>query len=211
MGGQVCAAIKRLYVHEAIYDQMVTALSRLADKATPLPEEEGGTLVPVTTGPQYERVCELTNDALANGAKAVAGGRPISGSGYFFPATILTNVGSGIRVVDEEQFGPILPVMSFTDVDEVVQRANATEYGLCGSVWTADVQQGAAIADRLECGTTWVNHHADVGPHIPFGGTKHSGIGRSNGRPGLDAYCELQTQYVYKSAERVTVGASAES
>jgi acyl-CoA reductase-like NAD-dependent aldehyde dehydrogenase len=206
MGGQVCAAVKRLYVHESIFDEMVSELAQLADAAKPLPEEEGGTLVPITTGPQYERVCELANDAIAHGAIAVSGGKAVNGSGFFFPATILTNVGPGVRVVDEEQFGPLLPVMSFSDIDDAVRLANSTEFGLCGSVWTSDLARGAAIADRLECGTTWVNHHADIAPYIPFGGMKHSGIGRSNGAPGLDAYCELQTQFLYKSPDRVGPG-----
>jgi acyl-CoA reductase-like NAD-dependent aldehyde dehydrogenase len=206
MGGQVCAAIKRLYVHESIYDEMVSALSTLADQAVAAPADEGGTLIPMTTRPQYDRVRSILEDALAHGAKAAAGGLPTRAEGYFFPATILTNVDNGMQVVDQEQFGPLLPVIPFSDVDVAVAEANATDYGLCGSVWTADIETGEALAARLECGTTWVNNHAEVSPHIPFGGTKHSGIGRNGGTPGLDAYADLQTQYVYKSKDRVLPG-----
>jgi acyl-CoA reductase-like NAD-dependent aldehyde dehydrogenase len=202
-GGQVCAAIKRLYVHEAIYDSMVAELTHLAEQAVAAPEEEGGTVIPVTTRPQFDRVQMLLEDALAHGAKPVAGGAVTRSDGYFFPPTILTNVGPGIRVVDEEQFGPILPVLPFSDVDDAIAQANATDFGLCGSVWTSDIELGQRLADRLVCGTTWVNNHAEVDPRIPFGGVKHSGIGRNSGHAGLDSYSELQTQYVYKSPSRV--------
>jgi acyl-CoA reductase-like NAD-dependent aldehyde dehydrogenase len=205
-GGQVCAAIKRLYVHESIFDEVVRALADLADQSVAAPDEDGGTLGPMTTKPQYERVHMLVEDAVAHGATVVAGGTPSRSEGYFLPATILTNVSPGMRVVDEEQFGPVLPVMSFRDVNDAVAQANATEYGLGGSVWTSDIGMGEAIAARLECGTTWINHHAEVAPHIPMGGMKQSGIGRAGGVQGTDAYAELQTQYVYKKSDRVLVG-----
>jgi acyl-CoA reductase-like NAD-dependent aldehyde dehydrogenase len=208
MGGQVCAAIKRLYVHQSIYDDMVGALARLADAAVAAPEADGGTLIPLTTRPQYDRVRMLLADALSEGAHAAAGGGPTDagGGGYFIPATILTEVKPGMKVVDEEQFGPVLPVIAFTDVDDAIAAANATDFGLCGSIWTADIPTGEALAARLECGTSWVNSHAEIAPHIPFGGSKHSGVGRSGGTPGIDGYAELQTQYVYKASDRVTGG-----
>jgi len=203
-GGQVCAAIKRLYVHESILDEMVAALTELADAALPAPEEEGGTFGPLTTRPQYDRVRMLIEDAVAHGAKVAAGGEAVRHDGYFLPPTILTGVGPGVRVVDEEQFGPVLPVLPFSEVDDAVAQANATDYGLSGSVWTSDIAVGEAVAARLECGTTWVNSHAEIAPHIPMGGFKHSGIGRAGGRPGIDAYAELQTQYVYKDPQRAS-------
>jgi acyl-CoA reductase-like NAD-dependent aldehyde dehydrogenase len=203
MSGQVCAAIKRLYVHESIYQDMVDALVRRAEAAIPAPESEGGTFAPMATRPQYDRVRMLLSDALAQGARS--SGREVlpTSTGYFIPPTILTDVKPGMKVVDEEQFGPVLPVMSFRDVNDAIRAANATEYGLCGSIWTADVETGAELAGRLECGTAWVNNHAEVAPHVPFGGTKQSGVGRNCGTPGIDAYAELQTRYVYKSADRV--------
>jgi acyl-CoA reductase-like NAD-dependent aldehyde dehydrogenase len=204
MSGQVCAAIKRLYVHESIYQDMVDALVRRADAAVAAPETSGGTFGPLTTRPQYDRVRMLLADALSHGAHAASGAVQPTSRGYFMAPTILTDAKAGMKVVDEEQFGPVLPVMSFRDVDEAIEAANATEYGLCGSVWTADIETGAALAARLDCGTAWVNGHAEVAPHVPFGGTKLSGIGRNCGTPGIDGYAELQTRYVYKSADRVS-------
>jgi acyl-CoA reductase-like NAD-dependent aldehyde dehydrogenase len=204
MSGQVCAAIKRLYVHESIYSAMVDALVRRARAAVAAPESEGGTFGPLTTRPQYERIRMLLDDAISQGARAATGAVSVRATGHFFAPTILTDVKPGMKVVDEEQFGPLLPVMSFRDVDDAIEAANATDYGLCGSVWTADIARGAELAARLECGTAWVNNHAEVAPHVPFGGTRLSGIGRNCGVPGIDAYAELQTRYVYHSAKRVT-------
>ena len=203
MSGQVCAAIKRLYVHESIYQEMVDALTRRAEAAVPAPEAEGGTFAPLTTRPQYDRIRMLLDDALAHGARAATGSAQPTSRGYFIAPTIITDAKPGMKVVDEEQFGPLLPVMSFGDVEDAIEAANATEYGLCGSIWTSDIETGAELASRLECGTSWVNNHAEVAPHVPFGGTKSSGIGRNGGVPGLDGYAELQTRYVYKSADRV--------
>ncbi|HEY6788520.1 MAG TPA: aldehyde dehydrogenase family protein [Trebonia sp.] len=203
MSGQTCAAVKRLYVHRSIYQAMVDELAGYAQLAVAGPAKDGGTVGPLVTRPQFERVSELVRDALDHGAVAAAGGAPAGGNGYYFAPTILTGVGPGVRIVDEEQFGPVLPVIPFDDVEEALAAANATEYGLCGSVWTSDIERGQELADRLQCGTAWVNNHTEVAPHIPFGGVKSSGVGRSGGRPGIDAYSSLQTQIIYKSAERV--------
>jgi acyl-CoA reductase-like NAD-dependent aldehyde dehydrogenase len=194
--GQICAATKRVYVHESIYDAMVDELAGLA-------REQTDSMGPLSTRPQYERVKMLVEDALEHGGKAVTGGEPADRPGYFYPATIMTDVGQGVRIVDEEQFGPVLPVIPFRDVDWAIDQANSTEYGLCGSVWTRDIERGEQLAARLECGTSWVNQHTEVAPHIPFGGVKSSGIGRNNGRPGTDAYSELKTIIVYKDKDRV--------
>jgi acyl-CoA reductase-like NAD-dependent aldehyde dehydrogenase len=206
MSGQTCAAIKRLYVHRSIYQPMVAALSRLADAAQPAQGGVDGALDPLTTMPQFERVRMILDDAIGHGAQIAAGGRTLDRDGYFVAATILTDVTDDMKVVAEEQFGPLLPVIPYDDVDDAIAAANATDYGLSGSIWTADIAAGAELAARLECGTTLVNSHAEVAPNIPTGGAKHSGIGRTCGRAGLDAYAELQTQYVYKSPERVKTG-----
>ena len=147
------------------------------------------------TSPQFERVSGLVADALADGATAVAGGGPVDGPGYFFQPTILTGVAEGTRIVDEEQFGPALPIISYRDIDEVVARANATNFGLSGSVWSADPDRAGAVAEQLDCGTAWVNAHVALGPHQPFGGYKWSGVGVENGPWGLAGYTELQVQY----------------
>ncbi|KPM52185.1 hypothetical protein ACG83_31015 [Frankia sp. R43] len=194
--GQVCAAIKRVYAHESVYQELVDELAVIA-------RERVVGMIPVTTRAQFDRVSALVTDALDHGGKAVVGGTPAQGPGYFYPPTIMTGVGPGVQVVDEEQFGPVLPVIPFDDVEWALEQANATEYGLCGSVWTSDLARGERIAARLECGTAWVNQHTEIDPRIPFGGVKSSGIGRNCGQVGLDAYAELKTVIVYKDPERV--------
>jgi acyl-CoA reductase-like NAD-dependent aldehyde dehydrogenase len=113
--------------------------------------------------------------------------------------TILTNAHDEMRVVREEQFGPVLPVLRYTKVDEAVERANATEYGLSGSVWSADPERAAMVAARLECGTRYVNTHLAVEPHIPFGGVKLSGMGVENGPWGLREFMNLHVDYVVRA------------
>jgi acyl-CoA reductase-like NAD-dependent aldehyde dehydrogenase len=194
--GQICSAIKRVYVPEALHDDVVDALAAKASAAKVGdgmdPETELG---PVQNKPQFDRVSELVAEALDGGASAAAGGAPIDGPGYFFQPTVLTGVAEGTRIVDEEQFGPALPVIPYRDVDDVVERANATTYGLSGSVWSADSDRAAAVAERLECGTAWVNGHVQLGPHQPFGGFKWSGLGVENGPWGLAGFTEIQVQW----------------
>jgi acyl-CoA reductase-like NAD-dependent aldehyde dehydrogenase len=194
--GQVCSAIKRVYVPEALHDDVVDALSaRVAAAKVGDGMDPDSDLGPVQNLPQYERVSELVAEALDGGASAATGGAPIDGPGYFFQPTVLTGAAEGTRIVDEEQFGPALPVIPYRDIDDVVDRANATTYGLSGSVWSADVERAGAVAERLECGTAWVNAHVALGPHQPFGGFKWSGLGVENGPWGLAGFTELQVQY----------------
>lgn len=191
--GQVCSAIKRVYVPDTLYDDVVDGLAELARSVKVGPgTDEGVQLGPVNNRPQYERVQELVSDAVANGATAVAGGQPLDGEGYFFEPTILAGLTDGTRIVDEEQFGPALPVVAYHDVDDAVERANATHFGLSGSVWGTDVDRAEAVAGRLECGTAWVNTHLALAPNQPFGGAKWSGIGVENGTWGLLGFCEPQ-------------------
>ncbi|WP_225992595.1 aldehyde dehydrogenase family protein [Actinomadura montaniterrae] len=191
--GQVCSAIKRVYVPEALYGDVVDALAEQA-KAVKVGNgmEEGVQYGPINNRPQYERVSELVADALAGGARAAAGGRPIDGPGYFFEPTILADIADGARIVDEEQFGPALPIIKYTDLDEALARANGTHFGLSGSVWSADADRAAEVAAELECGTAWVNTHLALAPHQPFGGFKWSGVGVENGPWGLYGFTEMQ-------------------
>jgi acyl-CoA reductase-like NAD-dependent aldehyde dehydrogenase len=191
--GQVCIAIKRLYVAETIFQPLVDALGELA-RAARVGDglEPGVELGPLNNRPQLERVSALVDDALAAGGRAVTGGRRLERPGWFYPPTLVTGVGEGVRLIDEEQFGPALPILPFGSVDEAVARANATHFGLGGSVWSADAARGAEIAAELECGTGWVNHHSAMSPTVPFGGLKWSGIGVENGRWGLESFSELQ-------------------
>jgi acyl-CoA reductase-like NAD-dependent aldehyde dehydrogenase len=191
--GQVCIAIKRLYIHENIFPEIVDELKKIAEGVKLgdglEPDTEMG---PINNLPQLERVIELTENARQHNAEIVTGGERLDRPGYFFPPTIVTNISEGIPLVDEEQFGPVLPVMSFTNVDDAIERANGTEYGLGGSVWTNDLDQGIELANRLECGTAWINQHLGYRPHIPFGGAKMSGTGLQNGQWGLDELSQLQ-------------------
>jgi acyl-CoA reductase-like NAD-dependent aldehyde dehydrogenase len=191
--GQVCIAVKRVYVPERLHDDLVEALAAKA-RAAKVDDgmAEGTDLGPINNKPQFERVSELVSDALSNGATAVAGGGPLDRPGYFFAPTVLTGVSDGTRIVDEEQFGPVLPVIPYRDVDDALARANATTFGLGGSVWSADPDRAADVAERLETGTAWVNTHAALAPHQPFGGAKWSGIGVENGSWGLLGYTEIQ-------------------
>ena len=191
--GQVCIAVKRVYVPERLRDDLVDALAAKA-RAAKVDDgmAEGTDIGPINNKPQFERVSELVSDALSNGATAVAGGGPLDRPGYFFAPTVLTGVSDGTRIVDEEQFGPALPVIPYRDVDDALARANATMFGLGGSVWSADPDRAAGVAERLETGTAWVNTHAALAPHQPFGGAKWSGIGVENGSWGLLGYTEIQ-------------------
>lgn len=191
--GQVCTAIKRLYAHEAIFHPLVeemAALSRgvkVGDGMDPATR-----LGPVNNRPQFERIQALVEESRRMGARVVTGGCPLDGPGYFYPPTLVTDISEAARLVQEEQFGPVLPILPFRDTDDALARANATPFGLGGSVWTADPARGADLAARLDCGVAWVNQHNAVAPDIPIGGRKWSGIGCHNGPQGLEAFSEIQ-------------------
>src|SRR5208283_741933 len=200
--GQVCSAVKRVYVPEALYDDVVEGLAAHA-RSIKVGEgtEEGVKLGPINNAPQYERVKELVADALSHGATAVTGGKAMDRPGYFFEPTILTGLSDGTRIVDEEQFGPALPVVPYRDLGDAIDRANATHFGLSGSVWGADTDRAAAVAAQLECGTAWVNTHLALSPEQPFGGFKWSGIGVENGPWGLAEFSEFQVVHRSKAAD----------
>jgi acyl-CoA reductase-like NAD-dependent aldehyde dehydrogenase len=191
--GQVCIAIKRVYAPEAMVADLVESLADRA-RRTVVGDgmDEATELGPINNLPQLERVTNLVDDALAHGARAVAGGHRLDRPGYFFAPTIIDRAHDGLKVVDEEQFGPVLPVVAYRDVEDAVAAANGTNYGLCASVWSSDPDRAERVANRLECGTAWINTHLEVAPHQPFSGVKWSGIGVENGRRGLDEFCELQ-------------------
>jgi acyl-CoA reductase-like NAD-dependent aldehyde dehydrogenase len=197
--GQVCSAIKRVYVHEDSFAALRDALAARA-KTVVMGDgfEPGVQLGPINNRPQFERVIELVEDAKSKGAEIATGGAARAGGGYFFEPTIVTGVAEGTRLVDEEQFGPALPLLSYRDVDDAVERANATSFGLSGSVWSSDVERATDVASRLVCGTAWVNKHLDIVPHAPFGGAKWSGIGVENGPWGLLGFTEIQTVNIAK-------------
>jgi acyl-CoA reductase-like NAD-dependent aldehyde dehydrogenase len=197
--GQVCMAIKRIYAHEKIYDELCAALASEARQARLGSGLEPETrLGPIQNKEQYERVISILEATRRAGARILAGGEPRPGPGYFFPPTIVADIDEHSRLVQEEQFGPILPVLKFTDIEDALRRANDTRYGLSGSVWSADPARAAAIAARLEVGTAWVNQHRTTSATVPFGGAKESGIGRQYSALGLKAYMEPRVVSVLK-------------
>jgi acyl-CoA reductase-like NAD-dependent aldehyde dehydrogenase len=192
--GQVCSAIKRVYVPEALHDPIAAELAALARAAKVGPGlDEGVELGPLNNKPQFERVKELVQDAKKNGARVVAGGEAVGGDGYFFKPTIVADIADGSRLVDEEQFGPALPILRYRDVEDALARANGTHFGLSGSIWSARPERAAELASELECGTVWINQHLAILPNAPFGGAKWSGLGVENGPWGLLGFTELQT------------------
>lgn len=197
--GQTCAALKRLYVHESLYDSLCIKLASIADSQVVGDGlAEGTTFGPVQNANQFKRICELVDDAKAQGGRILCGGEPMAGKGYLYPPTIIADISNGVRLVDEEQFGPVLPVIRYTNLDDAILMANDCEYGLGGSVWGADAVAAEAIAHQLECGTVWINNHAEVLPHAPFGGSKMSGIGAEFGSEGLLEYTQLQVVNINK-------------
>jgi len=192
--GQICIAAKRIYVHDSIYAAFAAAFVALAREARlGRGDEPGVTLGPVQNRAQFESVKQLIDDTRAAGHRFLHGGEVSTGRGYFIPPTIVDNPPDDARVVVEEPFGPVVPLLRFTDIDDVVRRANASEYGLGASVWSADVQQARAIARRLEAGTVWINNILLLDPLGPFGGHKQSGLGVENAIEGLLEYTAVQT------------------
>ena len=185
--GQICVAAKRIYIHEDIYDELSTAIAAYAKNVKVGDGSQQGTAVgPIQNKKQYERVIELINDAKDHGYKFLVGGdHDPEIPGYYVPITILDNPPEDARIVAEEQFGPVMPLMKFSTTDEVIARANASEYGLAGAVWTADTDEGVRVAEQLETGTVWVNEFLHLSPFAPFGGHKQSGFGAEYGKEGL--------------------------
>lgn len=198
--GQVCMAVKRVYAPARLHAEVVEALAQRAKTvAVGAGLDPDTRLGPVNNAPQLARIEQVTKQALANGARAAAGGHRLDGPGYFFAPTILTDVPPGSPVVTEEQFGPVLPVLPYRSLDEAVDAANGTGFGLGGSVWGTDLDQAEVVADRLECGTAWINHHAELSLAQPFAGVKNSGVGVAGGPWGL--YGNLRPFVVHRPQE----------
>lgn len=192
--GQTCGALKRLYVPEALMGRTLAALKAVAE-AVPMGDGAvpGTALGPLQNRMQYERVRGLLAEALAQGGEAVTGGLPPDQQqGYFIRPTLVSGVGPGVALVDEEQFGPVLPVIAYRDLDRALAEINANPYGLGGSVWSADAGRARDVARRIETGTVWINQHGAVRPDVPFGGAKQSGLGVVNAPEGLAEYVRMQ-------------------
>ncbi len=200
--GQICVAAKRIYIHEDIYDELSQAIADYARNVKVGDGSQQGTGVgPIQNRKQFERVCELIQDARDNGYKFLLGGDvDPSGTGYYVPITILDNPPEDARIVAEEQFGPVMPLMKFSTTEEAIARANASDYGLAGAVWTGDVDKGVEIAEQLETGTVWVNEFLHLSPFAPFGGHKQSGFGAEYGVEGLKEFTYSQVITVKRDA-----------
>jgi len=190
--GQVCLAVKRVYAHEGIYDELCDELARLAEAAVVGDGMAEGTEIgPLNNAMQFEKVKHFLDCARREG-RIVAGGDVLERAGYFITPTIVRDVRDGDTIVDEEQFGPILPVISFASEAEAVQAANGLEVGLGASVWSSDLDAARKLAMQVESGTVWINTHLDFGPNIPFGGAKQSGIGVEFAREGLNEFTQVK-------------------
>jgi acyl-CoA reductase-like NAD-dependent aldehyde dehydrogenase len=190
--GQVCIAAKRIYVHESMYDAMCDEFARLANEMVVGDGlEQGVQMGPLQNKAQFEKVLGFIESAKKDG-KVIAGGGRKGDKGYFINPTIVRDIAEGTKLVDEEQFGPVMPVIKYTDAADAVRRANASIYGLGGSIWAKDPERAWSLAEGMESGSVWVNKHADIQPHLPFGGAKFSGVGSELGEEGLKEFTQVQ-------------------
>jgi acyl-CoA reductase-like NAD-dependent aldehyde dehydrogenase len=187
--GQTCAALKRLYVHDDIYDEVCDELTAVA-AAMPMGVgmDEKNVLGPLQNKQQFDIVSRLVETARESGARVLLGGNPdLDQPGYFYPTTLIADIENDNPLVLEEQFGPVLPIIRYTDLDDVILEANSLDVGLGGSVWSPDLAKAREVAARLETGTVWINGHGGIHPMVPFGGSKQSGYGLEFGIEGLKA------------------------
>ena len=190
--GQTCAALKRLYVHDSLYDALCDALTAFAESVpTGNGLDEASLLGPVQNPMQFEKVARLVEEAKAAGGRVLCGGSPIAGEGLFYPVTLIAGAQHGMGLVDDEQFGPALPIIRYTNVDHAIAMANDMDVGLGGSIWSPDADRAHDLAMRLECGTAWINKHGAIRPDVPFGGVKASGFGVEFGQHGLNEFVSL--------------------
>lgn len=191
--GQTCAAMKRLYVHEDVHDAVCEALVAFA-RNIPVGrgDDEHAILGPVQNAVQHAKLCRLVA-AAKNKGNVLLGGE--SGEGLFFPPTIISGLENGDPLVDEEQFGPVLPIIRYSDLEAAIAAANNSPNGLGGSVWSPDIDKARSVAQRLECGSVWINKHGAIQPNVPFGGIKASGLGVEFAEEGLAEYTDIQVVF----------------
>lgn len=188
--GQICVAVKRAYVPEAMYDEFCDEIAKLAkDAVVDDGSKQGAQIGPVQNKMQYEKVKEFLADARKKG-KVLAGGDALDRPGYFIAPTIVRDLPEDAKLVQEEQFGPVLPVLKYNDIEDVIARANDSEYGLAGTVWGKDLKKATDVAMRIDAGTVWVNQHLAIDANIPFRGSKQSGMGGELGLEGLYEYTQ---------------------
>lgn len=194
--GQVCVAAKRVFIPDSLYDRLSQALIEIAEQVRVGDgSEQGVDIGPVQNRQQFERVKQLIADTHAAGHRFLTGGEVPDAPGYFIPVSLVDNPPDSARVVCEEAFGPVLPLLRYHDIDEAIARANACEYGLGGSVWSSNLDRAAAVADRMETGTVWINSAQGLTPFAAFAGHKQSGLGAENGTEGLLEFTVPKTVY----------------
>lgn len=190
--GQICTAAKRIYAPESLYEELCAELAQLASAAVVGDGlEQGTTTGPVQNKAQFELVKNFLEDAKTQGS-IIAGGTFAAEGGYFFAPTIVKDLPDSAKLVREEQFGPIVPVLKYTDLADAIARANDSEYGLAGSIWTSNIERGVAVAEQIDSGTIWVNKALDIPFGIPFRGSKQSGIGGENGEEAMQSYTQAK-------------------
>lgn len=188
--GQVCIAVKRVYAHSSLYDSLCDELGRLAEAAVVGDGlEQGVTIGPMQNAAQFEKARHYLEIAGRDGT-VISGGVQDDGPGYFVPPTIVRDIRSDSPLVTEEQFAPILPVLSFEDVADVVRDVNSGQYGLGGSVWSSNIERAREVAAQIDSGTVWINHHLHFDPDVPFPGAKASGLGVEFGKEGLAEFSQ---------------------
>jgi succinate-semialdehyde dehydrogenase/glutarate-semialdehyde dehydrogenase len=193
--GEACTAANRFYVQEGVHDEFAKKLTeKMAGLKMGNGLADGVALGPLVNAEGLAKVKTLVEDAVAKGAKVLTGGQAPAGKGYFYPATVLTGVPDGAAMLHEEIFGPVASIQAFRSEDEVIARANATEYGLVAYVYTKDLSRGMRVSEKLDFGMVGLNRGLVSDPAAPFGGVKQSGIGREGAHEGMMEF--LETQYV---------------
>ncbi|WP_022872178.1 NAD-dependent succinate-semialdehyde dehydrogenase [Nesterenkonia alba] len=193
--GEACTAANRIFAHESVIDEFSTKLAeRMAQMPVGRGVDEGVKVGPMVDAKQRDKVAELVDDAVKSGARVVLGGEPAAGEGFFYRPTVLSQVPEQARMWQEEIFGPVAPVSSFSTEDEVIAKVNDTPYGLVNYVYTNDLTRGLRVAERVESGMVGLNQGVVSNPAAPFGGIKESGLGREGGDTGIDEF--LETKYI---------------
>src|SRR6202167_5888738 len=193
--GEACTAANRFYVHETVHDAFATKLTeKMAALKMGNGLQDGVALGPLVSREGRDKVKELVADAVNKGAKVLTGGQAPDGKGYFYPATVLDNVSNDAKMLNEEIFGPVASIQTFKSDDEVITRANDTEYGLVAYLYTKDLSRGMRVSEKLDFGMIGLNRGLVSDPAAPFGGVKQSGLGREGAHEGLMEF--METQYI---------------
>lgn len=197
--GQVCLAAKRVFVPSGMADELCDEFARLGEETVVDNGLHQGTQMgPVQNKQQYEKVLGLIAEAKQEGV-VVVGGEPVDSSGYFIRPTVIRDLPEDSRLINEEQFGPVVPVISYDDLEEVIRKANDSEFGLGGTIWTSNPDRAVDVAMRLETGTVWINKHLDIPFDVSFGGAKQSGLGREQGLDGVKEFTQAKVIHVVKA------------